>query len=384
MSDDNVYNQRKIKPEEIEAAVNHDADSDDGLNNPLSDIQRVQRAVAQETGNEAPRSSDSMPFAVSGNIPPEFQAVLAGKSGQQPQENTSNGGQVLKKKESKFKKNKPNGLVGDANAYRTTGSDKLEEALSRLAEQHHWETFTWPSKGKFYENIPETVHIRPMTGEEEQILATPRFVKRGMAIDMIFQKCIKENFRTNDLLSVDRNKLLIYLRGISYTPEYDVEIKCTECSQKFATVIDLNMLEVEECPDDFNEEDLVGVLPVSGFQYKYRLSTGSDEQAISTYRDKRISKFGDQSEDDTLLYRTAILMEEIEGIRDTREIQHLLKKLSIADVAHLRNEVTAPPFGVDTELLMMCPSCNEEFLIELPLETNFFFPRKKKENEAQA
>jgi hypothetical protein len=43
-----------------------------------------------------------------------------------------------------------------------------------------------------------------MTGEEEQILSTPRWVKKGKAIDMIFRRCIKEPINTDELLSVDR------------------------------------------------------------------------------------------------------------------------------------------------------------------------------------
>lgn len=196
---------------------------------------------------------------------------------------------------------------------------------------------------------------------------------------MIFDRCIREKINTEDLLSVDRTHLLIYLRGISYTPEYDVEIKCPECGIKFQTVIDLNGLDVEDCPADFGPDDLEGTLPVSGFKYRYRLSLGKDEQQISQYREKKIQDWGDQSEDDTLLYRTALLLEELEGVKMLKEIQFLLKKLPIADVAYLRNEINQPPFGVKTEVPMLCPSCTEEFKIDLPLETSFFFPRKKEE-----
>ncbi|WP_447516277.1 hypothetical protein, partial [Clostridioides difficile] len=64
-----------------------------------------------------------------------------------------------------------------------------------------------------------------MTGEEEQILATPRFVRKGQAINMIFQRCLKEQFRPEQFLTIDRTYILIYLRGISYSPNYDVEVK---------------------------------------------------------------------------------------------------------------------------------------------------------------
>jgi hypothetical protein len=82
--------------------------------------------------------------------------------------------------------------------------------------------------------------------------------------------------------------------------------------------------------------------------------------------------------DDTLLYRTAFLIEEIEGLSNKIEIQTLLKKLPINDVAYLRTVVNDPPFGVDTKVSINNPYTLNDFEIELPLESNFFFPRARK------
>jgi hypothetical protein len=367
--------------------------------NPLDTIRSVQEAVAKETGVEAPKNFGDAPFQISGNIPAAFKDAISINKFQ-----NSQGDNVPKTPVNRKPMGNPvdedDGFSGfdvpperprpqqsakptpDAKI-RVQGSDALEGLLAQLAEQHTWEEFEFPSKGKFYSNIPATVHVRAMTGGEEQILATPRWVKKGKAIDMIFRRCIKEQINTEDLLSSDRTNLLIYLRGISYTPEYDVEIKCPNCSIKFAHVIDLNDMDVEVCPDNFGPDQLSGVLPTSKFRYRYRLATGQDEQEINSYREKRIQQWGDQGDDDTLLYRTALLLEEIEGVTLKKELAQLLAKLPIQDVSYLRNEINTPPFGVDTELPILCPSCTEEFKIDLPLETSFFFPRKKaSENQA--
>lgn len=348
--------------------------------NPLTSVRSVQDAIAKETGKEPTRPFETQeaPFQIAGNLPPEFRAAMS----QKPMGNPV----IAKESDENFEPfeappDRPRAAKKQAptpdSKIRAQGSDALEGLLQQLAGNHTWEEFEFPSKSKFYSNIPPVINVRAMTGEEEQILATPRWVKKGKAIDMIFGRCIKENIRTEDLLSSDRTHLLIYLRGISYTPEYDVEIKCPNCGMKFAHVIDLNDMEVENCPDNFGPDDLCGVLPVSKFSYHYRLATGQDEQEISSYREKRIQQWGDQGDDDTLLYRTALLLEDIEGVTMKKELALLLKKLPIQDVSHLRNEINTPPFGVDTEIPMLCPACTEEFKIDLPLETNFFFPRKK-------
>jgi hypothetical protein len=88
--------------------------------------------------------------------------------------------------------------------------------------------------------------------------------------------------------------------------------------------------------------------------------------------------FGDQSADDTLIYRTSMLLNEIDGITNKSELQVLLKNLPINDVSYIRNCINEPPFGVDTNVEIICPSCLQDFTVDLPLEANFFFPRRKK------
>ncbi len=271
---------------------------------------------------------------------------------------------------------------------RPTGSVALESLIESLRDtQYVFEEIELPSKGAFYDGKdgPKDgkLHLRAMTGEEEQILATPRFVRKGQAINMIFQRCLQESYRTDDFLSADRTFLLIWLRGISYTPEYEVEVKCPNCTRKFSTTLNLNSLHVRKCPSEFRGL-LSDVLPKSKFKFNYRLSRGRDEGMVQDYRDRNLKMFGDSGADDTLIYRTALLLEDVEGLTDKNELIMLLKKLPIQDVSYMRNLITDPPFGVDTKIEINCVSCTEDFEIDLPLEANFFFPRSKKKDKTQA
>jgi hypothetical protein len=316
--------------------------------------------MAQEKGEEFDtfKNPDS-PIQMSGNIPPGLKEMMQQRGG----------GQAAPAPAKRKMESKEASKVA---------SDAYDALMEKLVSHSTWEAVELPSRGKFYDSIPGVLHLRPMTGNEEQILATPRHVRRGKAIDMIFEKCIRENIQPSELLSIDRDYLLIFLRGISYTPEYDVEVRCPECAQKFNTIIDLNSLDVESCPDDFTPEKLSGILPTTGVNFKYRLATGEDEAAITNYKDARIREFGAEADDDTLLYRTALLLTEIAGVTDKKELGMVLKKLPINDVSHLRNVIADPPFGVDKEIGMICAYCTHPFEIDMPYEANFFFPRKKK------
>lgn len=354
---------RSISQEDIDGSENASGGSDNA-SEPLSEMASMRQRLAEEVGKEVENPSEGSGMRVSGKVPEEFKQVLAQKRMQgQPRAE---------------KRNAPSEM-------RVTGSGRLEELIAGIGAKGGmiYEQVELPSKGKFYdgENGPSDgiIHLRPMTGEEEEILATPRFVKKGQAINMIFNKCIRESYDSANFLTQDRTYMLIYLRGISYTPEYDVEVRDPDSDQTFATTINLNELYVDHCSSDFGPEDLQDVLPSTGYKFRYRLAIGKDEQLIQEYRERRAKNFDLSGQaDDTLLYRTAHLMEEIEGLADKLEIQTLLKKLPIQDVAYLRTVVNEPPFGVDTKINITNPYTMRDFEIELPLESNFFFPRAKR------
>lgn len=361
MAEEFRQERKKISPSEF-----HQQLSERNEDNPMAKVQEAQKFAANEIGkdfNESPLSGHNPAIKMHGNMPPEFQEILKQQAAQLPPQPGQQVDAVRKK---------PIPGVLKTN-------EELEKCLARLKPLLKYDEIILPSKGKFYNNIPGVLHIRSMTGAEEEILATQRYVKKGQAIDMIFQNCIQEKIPINELLSIDRTYILIYLRGISYTEQYDVEIRCPECGAKFSTIINLDQdITVNPCPDDFGPENLQGILPESGFRFSYRLATGKDDAQVNAHREIKNKNFRD-ADDDSLSYRTALLLNNIEEVTELNDLQYLIKQLPISDVSYLRNEINNPPFGVNTEIEMLCNSCGAEFKIDLPLEASFFFPRKKTE-----
>ena len=337
----------------------------------LAEMAEMRRRAAEEVGDDFEQPAGEIGARVKGNIPEAFKQAVKSQSGSKAQ--------AAPKQQQQQQE------------MRVTGSGRLEELIAGIGARGSmiYERVELPSKGKFYDGedgpADGVIHLRPMTGEEEEILATPRFVKKGQAINMIFNRCMKEQFDSSNFLTQDRTYMLIYLRGISYTPEYDVEIRDPDTDQTFATTINLNDLYVDYCDANFGAENLEDALPVTGYKFRYRLALGKDEQIIQDHRERRAKNFDLSGQaDDTLLYRTAHLIEEIEGLSDKSEIQTLLKKLPIQDVAYLRTVVNEPPFGVDTKVSITNPYTLRDFEIELPLESNFFFPRARRKTAGTA
>lgn len=309
---------------------------------------KVEDSPTPQYFNPAAAAGDGV--QIKGQIPPAMQAALqAASSSPPPQPNLQ------------------------------TNSNDLRELIERLKPSSNFEEVLLPSLGKFYDGTDGPadgiLHIRPMTGNEEQVLATGRLVKDGQAIDMIFKNCIMEKYPTEKFLSIDRNFLLIKLRGISYGPLYEVEIACPNCENKFEQSINLN-LPVDNCPDDFGLDKLSGVLPDSQLPFSYSLQKGLNEIEINDYRERNKRR---QNLDDTLIHRTAMLLNSLGGFTNKSEIKLILNNLKVNDLSYLRNCMDEPPFGVDTTIDMACENCLHEFSLELPIGPNFFFPRQKKQ-----
>jgi len=340
-------------------------------------IEKVDKKIQEENIPSSNPMTDmfknQLPFAVEGNVPPEFAAMFNKNSRAQVQKATQQAAQAQPDTKPRL-------------AY--TSNPKLNDLLGQLKPTiAQYEEIRLPSLSKFYKNEEAppggVINVRPMTGQEEEILGTPRFLKKGQAINMIFKNCVKERIDPERWLTIDRTHLLIYLRGISYGPLYDVEIRCPACNDRFEANIDLDKLFVNFCPKEFGLDDLKGELPVSKFKFSWHLPTVADENMINNYRDKRQKDLGENDVDDTFTWRTALLLEEIEGLNEHGPLMTLIENLPIADVAHLRHLLGDIPFGVDTKIGQWCPNCSRDFEIELPIEANFFFPQPKKANRTR-
>jgi len=143
------------------------------------------------------------------------------------------------------------------------------------------EPVSLPSKGIPYpENHPAssgTILVRPITTKEEEILATERLQRQGIALDMIMQNCIvTPGIDTMDLVSGDRMMILFYLRAVSYGPNYKFEAKL---KGGHTQMIETNVakLKMRHLPEGFVEPYIV---KVNGQTYELQLNRGRFEQEV--------------------------------------------------------------------------------------------------------
>ena len=88
------------------------------------------------------------------------------------------------------------------------------------------EVIELPSKGLLYpEGHPLAegkVEVKYMTAKEEDILTNQNYIKNGSVIDRLLQSLIVTKFDYNDLLTGDKNAIMIAARILAYGAKYDV------------------------------------------------------------------------------------------------------------------------------------------------------------------
>ena len=113
------------------------------------------------------------------------------------------------------------------------------------------ETVPLPSQGKIYSEDnwfynKETIDIKSMTANEEDILASQAYIKKGTVIEELIKSCVmNRDANVDDLVIGDRNAVSIAIRITGYGSDYTVVSQCANCSASNDVIVDLSELEIK-------------------------------------------------------------------------------------------------------------------------------------------
>lgn len=243
------------------------------------------------------------------------------------------------------------------------------------------ETVPLPSSGRVYNSNSslhnaETVDIKAMTAREEDILTSRALLKKGTVITELIKSClIDRSVNPNELLSGDRNALMVAIRITGYGAEYKAEIECGECGVKSPHDFNLGELPVKRLaiePVAPGSNLFEFALPKSKKVVKFRFLTGRDEEEITALAEKQ-KKLGLSTESNV----TTNLMHSIvsiDGVEDRSKIANFIKYMPARDSLSLRNYIKDNEPGVIMKQETSCPSCGHTEEVTMPLGVNFLWP----------
>lgn len=243
------------------------------------------------------------------------------------------------------------------------------------------ESVSLPSKGRLYAldhplaNETE-VEIRCMTAREEDLLTSRALIKNGTVMSKLLESCLmNKTIDPEDMLTGDRNALLIAIRVTGYGPEYTAKISCPECSEEHEQEFTLNNLKIRDLgakPVQPNINLFEYTLPLSGLQVQFKLLTGKDESELSKIAE-RTKKMKSQVEK-TVTSRLLYSIVAINGETDKQKIANVVNNMRAGDARALRKYMGDIEPDVDMKQWSSCPSCGEESEVQIPLGISFFWP----------
>tara|TARA_R100001082_G_C4364176_1_gene160970 strand:+ start:2778 stop:3638 length:861 start_codon:yes stop_codon:yes gene_type:complete len=242
-----------------------------------------------------------------------------------------------------------------------------------------------PSGGKYYrENHPlhnkDVVEMKYMTAKDEDILASPALLRKGLAIDRLLENLIvDQNINVQDLLIGDKNALLISARISGYGNDYAVGVECPACGEGIQHEFDLSEIKIN--PGVSTEDDdritttdagtFVVELPRTKYPVEFRLLTSGDENYLQKAADN-LKKYKLPDAASTTLLKQIVIA--VNGVMENSEISGFIDNMPAQDARFLRACVQIVTPNVDMSQEIECSSCGAVTEMEVPFTSEFFWP----------
>ena len=259
----------------------------------------------------------------------------------------------------------------------------VQKAFDPLSFVAPTEFVELPSKVNYPEGHPmhgrDVLEIRFMTAKEEDILSSQTLLKKGIAIErMLASIIVDKSVKPDDLLVGDRNALIIAARISGYGAIYETQLACPSCGARERLAFDLNKKQIKESQVDesvnlkkLDNGNFETIMPYSKFSIEFKLLDGKDEQYLSKLMaDKRKKKLRET----VLTDQFKIMIQGIEGHKEKPIINRFVDNMPTLDSRHLKvcYKMATPDVKIIEEF--NCNSCGYEQEMEVPFNTDFFWP----------
>jgi hypothetical protein len=266
-----------------------------------------------------------------------------------------------------------------------TPQQPVEKAFDPLSFVAPTEFVDLPSKGNYPETHPlhgqEVIEMRFMTAKEEDILSSQTLLKKGLAIERMLDSLIMNKaIKAQDLLVGDRNALIIAARISGYGSNYKTQIGCPSCGTRTHFDFDLTNQKIHESTESeelnlkkLENGNFTTKMPFSNFNIEFKLLDGKDEQMLTKLAaDKKKRKMTET----ILTDQFKQMIVGIEGHSDRSIVARYVDNMPTLDSTQLKAcyKVASPNVKVSSDF--ECNSCGHSQEMEVPFNTDFFWPNR--------
>ena len=228
-----------------------------------------------------------------------------------------------------------------------------------------------PSQGLIYpEDHPlrsGKVEMKYMTAKEEDILTNQNYIQKGIVLDKLLEALTMNKFSLKDMITGDKNSLIIASRILGYGKDYTFTYGGKEYN------VDLTTLDNK--PFDTSLITSRGTfkltLPVSKTEVEFKLLTAKDEELI----DQEIQGFKKLNKElsSEITTRLKYQLTSVDGSQDKNTIKEFVEfNLLAADSRALRLYIKEISPDINLSTKVEVNGVEED--IDIPISLNFFWP----------
>tara|TARA_R110000868_G_scaffold395171_1_gene666734 strand:+ start:38 stop:757 length:720 start_codon:yes stop_codon:yes gene_type:complete len=225
-----------------------------------------------------------------------------------------------------------------------------------------------PSKGLLYpsENPLSSGKIEMcyMTAKHEDILTNQSYIQKGIVIDKLLQALIISKINYSDLITGDKNAIMVAARILGYGKDYTFDYNGTEYN--------VDLTQIDNKPFEYSNKGINEfnyTLPSTNTNITYKILTHGDEQKIQTELEglKKINKNASPE----LSTRLKYMITSVGGDREVKTIREFVDNHLLArDSRELRKHIKLTQPDVD---LTFFPT-NDSTRVDIPVGLKFFWP----------
>jgi hypothetical protein len=241
------------------------------------------------------------------------------------------------------------------------------------------ETITLPSKGLLYpkDNILSKgeIELSYMTAKHEDILTNINYIKNGTVIDKLLESLVVTPINFGDLLTGDKNAIMIAARILGYGKNYPIQFYNESTNQQEDYIVDLTLLDEKTIDMSLftqGKNEFSFTLPQSKNNVTFKLLNSNDEKKIDQEIKGLKKLYPDQSFD--LTTRLKFIITSVEGSRKAEDIREFVDKYLIAqDSRALRDYYNEIMPDINLKITVDKDGYIQEG-VTLPISVNFFWP----------
>jgi hypothetical protein len=232
------------------------------------------------------------------------------------------------------------------------------------------ETVELPSKGVVYPSDHPLrsgkVEMKYMTAKEEDILTNQNYIKKGIVLDKLLDSLIMGKFDIKELVTGDKNALLISSRILGYGKDYTFSYDGTEYTVDLTKLDNKPFDETKVTP----KGTFVFTLPATGTKVEFKLLNDKDNEIIDQENEsmKKLNK--DASSEVTIRLKHQIV--SIEGDTDKNNIRSFTERMLAQDSRVLRKYIKDISPDVNLSTKVKVDGVEED--IDIPISLSFFWP----------